>query len=235
MLIRDGGINTDGKWIKTKRSKNNNKGFFVPVKGEKGLMGVYKGKLIYKLKGMLYKNKLILPTNVTKSEAEKELDSIKCISWNVYIEEKTNTSKKVIKYLANYVKGGSIGNSRIKKVKDGIVHFYYRNSKKSRKKEVFKLNIFEFIRRVFLHIPEKGKKVVRNYGIFSNNNRAKLNQARQHFGQIVLEKVEVKEVKREVKCKSCGQIMYNHCEVESLKQEMEREFEKKITELKNIA
>ena len=235
MLITDGGINFEGKWINAKRSKKNNKGFFIPVKGEKGLMGVFKGKLIYKLKGILYKNKLNLPDGVSKLEAEKEFDLLKNISWNVHIEEKTNSSSKVIKYLASYVKGGAIGNSRIKKVVNGIVYFYYKNSRNKRKREVYKLDVFEFIRRVFLHIPEKGKKVVRNYGIFSNNSKKKLNKARNHFGQIPLEKVELIEVKRDVKCKNCGHKMFNYCEVESLKQEMEREFENKIAELKNIA
>lgn len=235
MLATDGGIDKKGNWKKTKKSINNEKGFFVPVKGEKGLMGVFKGKLMYKLKGALYKNELTLPKEISKEEAEKEFEELKKIRWNVYIEEKTSDSSKVIKYLANYVKGGAIGNSRIIKVEEGIVYFNYKNSRKERKKEVCKLEVFEFIRRVLLHIPEKGKKVARNYGIFSNNNKEKLNKAREYFGQIPLEEVEEIEVKREVKCKNCGKEMYNCGVVESLKQEMEKELNRKIEEYKNIA
>mgnify|MGYP002631366817 CR=1 FL=1 len=234
-LITDGGLDENGKWMKVKRSKNNDKGFFVPVKGEKGLMGVFKGKLMYKLIGLLFKNKLNLPDNIFKIDAEKEFQLLKGISWNVYIEEKTNSSKRVIMYLANYVKGGSIGNSRIKKVENGVVHFYYRNSKNSRRKEMFKLDVFEFIRRVFLHIPDKGKKIVRNHGIFSNNNKIKLNKAREYFGQLAVEEVEIKEIKREVKCNKCGKSMLNYCEVESSRQRIEREFIEKVSKLKYIA
>ena len=161
-LITDGGLDKDGVWINSKRNKGNNKSFLLPIK-EKGVMDVFRAKFVYKMIGSLRKNQLCLPDDdlfITEKEIENKFTLLKGKKWNVNIRERYEHGNGVATYLANYLKGGAIGNSRIKRCENGKVVFTYKNSKKGRRVDRIELDAEEFIHRLLLHVPVKGQRLV---------------------------------------------------------------------------
>ena len=216
-LITDGGLTKDGKWKRGRRGKESKKGFLLPIKSN-GVMGVFRAKFIFKMIGSLRRNKLVIPIehlNKTTKEIESIYSKLKDKKWNVDIRERYQHGNGVAKYLANYLKGGAIGNSRIKSCKNEQVTFSYKNSRKNRKKELMTLDVHEFIRRLLLHVPEKRQRLVRYYGIFSSNKKHLLNKARNLFGQPAVKKIE--KIKKEVICKTCGHKLRMIDEIEPIR------------------
>jgi len=181
-VVTGGGLTESGEW------KKNKKGFLVPVQE---LMNVFRGKFIYKLRNLLYKGKLKIQNGVRYKEVHKMLDKLKEKKWNVHISKKYAYGEGVIKYLATYIKGGPISNSRIISASDGEVKFRYEDNKDNKKKKIMSLKTDEFIRRFLLHVPEPRLKVVRYFGLYSSSKREELNKCRRLMGQ-----EEVKEHER---------------------------------------
>lgn len=174
LLVTGGGLTIDGKWKKSK------KGYLVPVKE---LMKIFRGKIIYKLRGLLYKGKLKIPNGFKYKELHNMLEKLKEIKWNVHISQKYAYGEGVIKYLARYIKGGPISNSRIVSIINKRVKFKYEDNRDFKNKKIIDLKTEEFIRRFFLHVPDSGLKVVRYFGLYSSSKREELNKCRRLMGQ----------------------------------------------------
>ncbi len=203
-LITDGGLTKEGKWKSGRRGKKSNKGFLLPI-NEHGVMGVFRAKFVFKMIGSLRKGKLILPdidSGKNIKQIEKFYTDLKAKKWNVDIRERYNHGKGVAIYLANYLKGGPIGNSRIKNTTNGKIVFTYKNSRKNRKEDTIELGKDEFIKRLLFHIPEQRQRLVRYYGLFASNKIKELNKARRTFGQLPVEDFEREPI--HIKCQSCG-------------------------------
>ena len=203
-LITDGGLTKDGSWKSGRRGKTSRKGFLLPIT-EHGVMGVFRAKFTFKMIGSLRRDKLTLPfTDGDKSNSEVEAlyNKLKAKKWNVAIRERYQHGNGVAKYLANYLKGGAIGNSRIKSCVDEKVTFTYKNSRKNRKEELMTLDVYEFIKRLLLHVPEKRQRLVRYYGLFSSSKKELLNKARKSFGQPAVMKTDRLTI--DIICKECG-------------------------------
>ena len=67
----------------------------------------------------------------------------------------------------------------------------------------------EFIRRYFLHVPKKGTKVVRYYGIYATTCLNKLNECRKQLGQLTYSVEEISNrleaEKAKNVCPVCGE------------------------------
>lgn len=111
---------------------------------------------------------------------EDWLDELKAIDWNVFIEGPPcgqSDPKQVLKYLARYLTGGPIADSRLIRIADDRVTFWARpktnqvsQPKRLRKaQEPFALRCVEFVRRWCLHILPKGFTRTRRYGGFSGS------------------------------------------------------------------
>ena len=89
------------------------------------------------------------------------------------------------------------------------------------------LDVDEFIHRLLLHVPIKGQRLVRCYGLFSSSKKKELNQARRMFGQLPVVKVEREKV--EVLCRHCGHEMIRMEKIEPAKRTaaFRREYYKK--------
>jgi hypothetical protein len=91
-----------------------------------------------------------------------------------------------VTYLAKYIKGGPIGNSRLMSVGADGVTFRYRLSEleggdgKARGKST--LSSDQFISRWLLHVPPKRFQVVRGYGLYSGNQHSGISMARKALG-----------------------------------------------------
>lgn len=108
------------------------------------------------------------------TELEKLLSTLQDRDWVVFIQPPpTDVSDPadVVKYLARYMTGGPISNSRLIEVKDDRVWFWARSKDKSGRKERVSLSTMEFMRNWCLHILPKGFTKVRAYGGWSNTRR----------------------------------------------------------------
>lgn len=71
------------------------------------------------------------------------------------------------RYIGRYAKRPAISESRIKDYDGGIVVFEYQDKKAG----IFKrtaLKVLDFIGKLIRHVPEKGFRMIRRSGIFSN-------------------------------------------------------------------
>jgi len=113
---------------------------------------------------------------VDQQELEATLDKLKLQDWVVFIEPPPRPdcqADHVLKYLARYMTGGPIANSRIESEKDGYIYFWARSEDKKKKgeQELVRRTAVEFVRSWTLHILPKGFTRSRFYGAWSNKKR----------------------------------------------------------------
>jgi len=116
-------------------------------------------------------DKLVMPEGWTKA---------KCMS----ILNQLGRARGVALYLARYLKGGPIGNSRILSYSNGEVTFRYldrKNPANPQTKEM-KLPVAQFLERWSQHIPSAKMHTVRAYGLYATGNTKRLEQARLQLG-----------------------------------------------------
>jgi 5-methylcytosine-specific restriction endonuclease McrA len=124
--------------------------------------------------------------------------NVEKLEFNVWQEKKyKNSLEAVLGYFSKGVRGGSISNRRILKVTEEIVKFAYKNKQSKENWENMELPIFEFIKRVLLHIPAKRQKQVRKTGIYASCKRKLLEE--------VKEKLEGKKIKLKTKKEKKGE------------------------------
>ena len=113
-------------------------------------------------------------------------------NWNVFVEGPPHGRSKpehVLKYLARYISGGPIADSRLIRWTEpegrvsGDVWFWARTRDKENKPEPFRLSGVEFVRRWSMHILPKGYTRSRSYGGFHGpQRRSYLELCRQVLG-----------------------------------------------------
>jgi hypothetical protein len=116
------------------------------------------------------------------------LAKLTATGWNVFVEGPPHGQSKpanVLKYLARYISGGPIADSRLISDEDGIVTFWARSKDKTRanQREKVRLRGTEFVRRWTMHILPKGYTRSRSYGGYHGSKRANyLNRCRALLG-----------------------------------------------------
>jgi hypothetical protein len=85
---------------------------------------------------------------------------------------------KAVTYLADYVFRVGISNSRILKLENDEVTFWYKDNKTKRRLTVT-LPVFTFIRRFLQHVLPQGFVKLRYFGFFAVGNRHRLTLARE--------------------------------------------------------
>lgn len=201
MLVTGGGIDKNREW------KSSKKGYLFPGKA---LMKLFRKQYTKGLHNLLYEGEIKLPKGKTYKKYHQIVREQVSKKWNVRIREKYLYGEGVIKYLGRYVKGGPISDKRIVKISDENIWIGYSDNKDGGKKKIMKLSCEEFIRRFLLHVPKKGMKVVRHYGIYSSNSKEVLNKIREKFGQSPVEEVKVDWVEY---CEQAGITNVNRCPV----------------------
>jgi hypothetical protein len=101
----------------------------------------------------------------------------------------------VAHYLARYLRGGPIGNSRLLPAPAGKVSFkYYNNHDKDEtgrgKPDIMTLSAEQFLQRLFVHVPPPRMQTVRSYGLYANTKAEMLDRCRHKLGQVPVEKPE---------------------------------------------
>lgn len=169
-LITGGGLSHSGKWLSVKNS------YIFPFAVARDL---FRGKVNAAIKKALNKNQLYLPDNITHQQCINLLNKLGRKKWNVKVCEKYSHGKGVLTYLARYLRGGPIANSRIKNITDTHIEFNIGR----KKKEFLTLSHQEFIGRYLRHIPPSYSVLVRSYGVYSHGKKEELNKCRHLLGQ----------------------------------------------------
>jgi len=144
----------------------------------KALSLVFRGKFIELMSHACWNEKINLTGNAYKNLKNKLYTK----NWVVSVRDPVKSPEHVLEYLARYTHRVAIANSRIKKLKDGMVTFTAKDRKKNKTKSVTITSV-EFIRRFFLHSLPKGFVRIRHYGFLANRNRtANLNTIRHLMG-----------------------------------------------------
>lgn len=88
-------------------------------------------------------------------------------NWNVFTTKKYSHGRGVVRYLANYIKGGPIKNSRILSYNGHFVTIRYKDHKDQQWKTMT-LTATEFIRRFVMHLVPKRLRTLRFAGFYAS-------------------------------------------------------------------
>ena len=118
-------------------------------------------------------------TNISGNTKEVKLIKNKLYKEKVkgfYVHAKTEikSAKIAAKYVGRYVGRPAISESRILKY-DGKNVTYKYTRHEDNKVIVETVHVYEFIKRIIRHIPEKNFKMIRYFGIYSRRSKCKVN------------------------------------------------------------
>ncbi len=168
-LVTGGGLSKSGEWIPV------TKNYLLPFAVARDL---FRGKVCYELKKTLKKGGLVLPENMHPQKFENLLNKLGRKKWNVKILDKYSHGNGIATYLARYLRGGPIKNSRIMKIKEEEVTFNYGREKV----KPMTLTSGEFIGRYLQHVPLPNAIMVRSYGLYHHTQKCKLEKCRNLLG-----------------------------------------------------
>lgn len=154
VLTTAGGIAPDGTWREAD-------GFLLPVRAAAVF---FQGHFLDALNRSIQKREIVLPSEL--SEWPRIMNRLYKMKWNVFVKEKISDSRHVLDYLARYLRGGPIGNSRlVASAEDSVTFRHSRDANAS----PMTLSRDEFLSRLMRHVPIPGIQLVRNYGLYANN------------------------------------------------------------------
>jgi len=143
---------------------------------------LFRGKMCAALKKALKKGDITLAEKMSGQQFTNLLNKLGRKKWNVKIQDKYSHGRGVATYLARYLRGGPIGNSRIKSVSDGEVTFDYGREKAA----LMTLKVEEFIGRYLQHVPLPNAVLVRSYGLYHPAKKDELERCRALLGEAAL-------------------------------------------------
>lgn len=202
-LVTGGGVTPEGRW---KAVRN---GFLLP---SCVVRLVYRGKLLSRLEAMLRADQLRLPTGWNLGHAMGALRASSRKHWNVRIEKRYEHGVGVATYLARYMRGGPIKSSRVLASDGKTVSFRYGDHRRTDARgrapdAVMTLDVAEFSRRWFRHVPEKGQRVVRAFGLYHHAYRDRLEACRAQCGEGRARRRRKRRPAPEQRCPRCGSLL----------------------------
>ena len=179
VLVSAGGLDEQtGRWRTTTRE------CLLP---RKVLMIVFRGKFRALVLDALAKGQLSIPPDKAANHWQNQLNRLGRVPWNVKVFGRYKNGQTVANYLARYLRGGPIGNSRILSCDDQHVQFRSRvpahEGQDRSRQSVTKLTTNEFMLRLLEHVPERGAQTVRGYGLYSGNQHSRLAEAFKALGR----------------------------------------------------
>lgn len=168
-LVTGGGLTKDGRWVPVTG------GYLLPFRI---VRDVFRAKVLDEIRKAYTAGKLRLPEGMSAQQFSRVLIESASRKWNVRLCEEYRHGGGVLTYLARYLRGGPIKNSRIVSIHDGRVTFIY--GRKNR--ESMQLPAGQFISRFLQHTPETGSILVRYYGLYHPSRKAGAALCRKHLG-----------------------------------------------------
>ena len=132
------------------------------------------------LEHLIQNGRIELPPDMARIDALCRINQARRKKWIVDVRERYEHGHGVAAYLARYVRGGPIKNQRIRGFDGRTVTF--RISRKGEKLRLMELSLSEFIRRILLHVPPKGYRVVRACGLYHHYYSEQLEICRAQLG-----------------------------------------------------
>lgn len=172
-LVSGGGLTAAGEW------KPNRNGYLLPVRAVKAL---FRGKLLSAVEEGLRTQSLRPAPTVTARDWARALKALYKKNWNVCLRERYAHGEGVMRYLARYVKGGPIGDSRLHATNATAVIFSYRDHRDGKHKTM-PLSAFAFLARLLWHVPEPRQHTIRHVGLYSAQGARQRAKARAHLQQ----------------------------------------------------
>ncbi len=173
VLITGGGLAADGTWKSARRRD---------LISTDVLRQIFKAKFRDGFRKLLRRGKLQLPPDMNENDVEITLRRALRHAWMVDRRERYEYGNGVLTYLARYVRGGPLKESRLLSFDGDTVTF-----RKSRRREPFEaitLPVNDFIERLLRHVPPPNFRTVRSCGLYAPNAAAKRQLAQAALGQL---------------------------------------------------
>ncbi len=218
VLVTAGGLTAQSQWKPALKS------CLLP---RKVVMIKFRGKFNAILSQKVTKGLIRLPPTLSPAAFKVLLRKQAQSLWNVKIYDAYRDGKSVVLYLARYIKGGPIGNSRLQSVDNDVVSFRYRlghnEGGDGKTQGISRMPIFTFIGRWLNHVPPKRFQTVRGYGLYGGNQHSRWNDAAKQLGMETQtresddlrtwqEWCESKGMTNVTRCPKCGNVLESHHE-----------------------
>jgi hypothetical protein len=213
-LVTGGGLTSEGSW---KAVRN---GFLLPVRV---VMAVLRGKRLAAIRQALAEEVLVVPEGVRLQQLLNLLTRRghpRKTKWNVHIRERYRHGAGVVTYLARYLRGGPIKNTRLVTYDGTRVTFTCRprqeEAEGSTVPQRLTLPVADFLQRWLLHVPVPQTRVVRSYGLYHPTQAEALAVGRTALGQppvevpVALDWQTVWAQRGDLhpeRCPACGQLL----------------------------
>lgn len=138
-------------------------------------------------------NKLILPYHLQKRPyflsfiAKNNKQDKK--GWIASVQAPLEDATSIVKYVGRYTKRACLSEYKIQSIEGDFISFNYNDYKNTPKGEkprisTIRLHYVQFLDRLLLHVPDKGSRHVRYYGIYSTSKINKLPKEYQRKSEI---------------------------------------------------
>ena len=173
-LVTGGGLAADGLWRAVST------GYLLPVRV---VRVIFRAKVLSGLEALWHAGQLRLPPGVDDDGVRRLLRAAARRKWNVRISSGYAHGRGVATYLARYLRGGPLKNSRLLSFDAERVAFRYRNYRQLRAngqpaEQTLVLPVAEFLRRWSEHVPLPGVHSLRAWGLYASRHRGVLEVAR---------------------------------------------------------
>jgi len=208
-IVTGGGLTDDGRWRTVKKRCLLPRA--VPMR-------VFRGKFCDAVRRAAVQGALVFPEGMRLQQVHNLLNKLGPQTWNVDIGDPYEDPERVLRYLARYLRQGSLSNPSLLSFDGERVTFEYKDNrtKDARGRPVRRpltLPVEEFLQRVLLHVPVPGAHYSRAFGLYANGNTERLNAARVLLGQVPKEDLAplsleefsvLLEMDFEMACPVCG-------------------------------
>ena len=176
-LVTGGGCDPAGQWRPVRT------GFLVPVRVVRTL---FRGKVLGAIAALGTAGELALPPPLDGAGLRRLLRAAARRKWNVRIAERYPHGRGVVKYLAQYVRGGPIKDHRLVRYDGHHVTLRYGNhrhvdARGKPRPEDLTLSLPDFLHRWSAHVPLPAVHTVRAWGLYAPTQRRRLQHCRQHL------------------------------------------------------
>lgn len=126
---------------------------------------VYRDHMTRALLRLLLKGELTLPPGLSRPQAISLVRHLATEPWIVDRRKRYDHGAGIATYLARYLRGGPINNRRLVAAGSEITFLV---SRKHQAPETLTLPAGEFLRRILDHVPPRGFRAIRGYGLYAH-------------------------------------------------------------------
>lgn len=188
-LVAEGGVKSNGEWVDVT---------YFPFE----LLRKYWQYAVLKML------KAKLPKTKENKELINSLFSKHKNGFYVRARDRIKSKRELVRYIGRYIRHPAIAESRIDSYDGKIVVFHYVDN--DAVKCTVEMSVDEFISAVIGHIPDRGFKVIRYYGVYARQDRKKYRQIvgdESSYGTITQTTLLKFMGKHAKKCHKCGNLL----------------------------